>query len=340
MKKSSNLDESSILIVDGTNLFIRSFAAYPTMNDSDIHIGGFYGFLNTLIDNIRLFNSSKVIVCFDGDNSSSRRKSKYPEYKANRKASAKLNRFITHSPEQEAELIKKQMELLQYYLSKLPIHMIQISGAEADDVIAFICTKYYDNKKTRKIILSSDKDFLQLVSEDIYVVSTVKQKNQYPIYTPKKVYQKYEVYPNNFLLMRCFEGDVSDNISGVSGIGRKTILKHSPLLSSKDKIEFSDILEEVNKKLKEKPKSKQLKSIVESEDILVRNYDLMQLSDSYIPFDSLDTIYNVLDSKLEKPDLKELRKLARTHGLVRCIQRLQRCDFVTFIRPIFSRIKY
>jgi 5'-3' exonuclease len=332
-------EDNSVLVVDGTNLFIRSFAAYPTVNDQNVHIGGFFGFLDTLVTNVKLFNVSRVVVCFDGDNSSSRRKKKFPEYKANRSASTKLNRFIPQNAEEEAKLIEKQMELLQYYLSEFPVHMLQVSGAEADDVIAYICLKYFD-KETKKIILSSDKDFLQLVRGDIYVVSTVKQNGKYPLYTPKKVVEKYGVHPNNFLLMRCFEGDTSDNIPGVSGIGLKTLIKQTPSITSKDKIMFDDLLQEANIKLESKPKSKQLKSIVESKEIIERNYDLMQLSDSYIPFGSLDTIYNVLDESLQKPDFYKIRTMAKKHGLALCIHKARRCDFITFIKPIFSRLKY
>lgn len=329
--------EGSVLLVDGTNLFIRSFCSYPTLNDCEIHIGGFFGFLDTLVRVVRDMAVKEICICFDGDNSSSRRKKLYPEYKSNRKASSKLNRFIPHTAEEEAELLENQMELLLYYLNKLPIKLFQISYVEADDVISYLYRNYYE-EENKVLILSSDKDFMQLLNnKNIKLISTVKRKGVYPIMGSEDVIHKYGVHPNNMVLARSFEGDLSDNIEGVKGIGMKTLVKYFPELGSEDEHGIKYIIEKAQRLLEEKKKSKQLCSIIESEDIIERNVELMSLkSDDLMTTNSLISIDSIMSDFNSKPDFKEIRTMARNHGLVRCIRNITKVDLIEYLRPIFS----
>lgn len=336
MSDFDSSDKGSVLIVDGTNLFIRSFTAYPTINDNGVHIGGFFGFLDTLVRMVQKFNCKGICICFDGDNSSSRRKRLHPEYKANRKATTKLNRNIPHTPEQEKELLQEQMELLTYYLNKMPVKLFQLSGVEADDVISYLVTNYY-NEEEDVIILSSDKDFMQLLDNDnLKLVSPIKSKGIYPTYTKKEVIIKYGVHPSNMVLARSFEGDTSDNIKGVSGIGIKTLVKYFPELSEDSKYDVDYITNKASQLLENK-KSKQLQNIVESKEIIDMNTQLMDLRrSSNFSITAIEAIDSIMSTKKEKPDFKQLRGMVRNHGLNMCIITARRVDFIELLRPIFS----
>lgn len=326
-----------VMIVDGTNLFIRSFSSYPTMNDHDVHIGGFFGFLDTLVRNITLYGVSEVCVSFDGDNTSSRRKEIYPEYKGNRKATTKLNRVIPHTVEQEQELLKEQMNLLIYYLNKMPVKLFQLTGVESDDVISYLIRNYY--WKNRKVfILSSDKDFMQLLHNDnVFLISPVKRGGKYPVYNSSKVVEQYGVHPINMLLARSFEGDLSDNIKGVDKIGIKTLLKYFPELGEGEEVSVDYIIEKAGKLLEEKKKSKQLLNIVQSRDVVELNQTLMNLqTDSHFSIRNIEAIDSIMNDYKEKPDFKKIRSMLRNHGLQFCFIKNRRLDFIQFTKPIFS----
>ena len=105
------------------------------------------------------------------------------------------------------------------YLEHLPLTILSIDGIGVDDTIGYIFKQVLKDSKID--IMSTDKDFLQLVDDRIKVRATHKEKR----YDVENFEEEYGIRPNNYLLLRMFEGDRSDNISGVKGIGKKTLLK-------------------------------------------------------------------------------------------------------------------
>ena len=250
------------------NTFIRCYAASPVLNDDGEHIGGISGFLLSIGHAIKAINPTRVIIVFDGKNGTARRKEIFPEYKAHRNFKVRLNRAETVD-KQDNQL--HQLIRLTEYLSALPISIIIQDNTEADDVIAYIANDHFVDSHC--FIMSSDKDFLQLITESIHVWSPTKKK----LYYSDDVFEEFGVYPQNFALYKAIIGDASDNIPGVDGIGAKTLLKRFEIISQQDKLSVDQFMEYVDGL---EDKTKTLQVMKASKEVLERNMKLVQLSES------------------------------------------------------------
>jgi 5'-3' exonuclease len=268
-----NTDKNSrILLVDGTNNFIRCWIATPTLNDHGEHVGGISGFLLSIGYAIKLFRPTRVIIVFDGQGGSKRRKDLYPEYKSQRSTPKRINRAYEDmsDPEMEHKAIIEQMSTLIGFLKYLPVSVIAIDYIEADDAIGYISTQMF--KESKITIMSGDKDFLQLVNERVSIWSPIKKK----AYGISDIISEYGVHPTNFVYYRILEGDKSDNIPGVGGIQLATAKKIFPMLAESTETSVARILELAKDRINER---KAFANIVENADIVSRNYMLMQLKD-------------------------------------------------------------
>jgi DNA polymerase-1 len=272
LQKTTNSD---ILIVDGLNTFIRSFMAVPSMNDDGMHTGGIAGFLKSVGYAIKLLNPTRVIVVFDGNGGSQKRRKIYPEYKKGRKTRIKFNRTYDEMSNSDIEQKNLKMELLRLvnYLEVLPITVMAIDNIEADDTIAYLAEQTF--KDSNVTIMSSDKDFLQLASDKIKIWSPTKKK----IFGCKEIVDEYGITCNNFIFYRSMEGDDSDNIPGINGAGLKTILKCFPFLADERQTSLQEIY---NYAENNKSKYKLYEKVLSEKLTLERNYELMQLKDTQI----------------------------------------------------------
>jgi len=231
--------QDSVLILDGLNTFLRAFTMINHINPEGHHIGGLTGFLKSLGYAIKTIDPTKVIIVFDGIGGSNSKKNLYPDYKANRGGSRMTNYAIFCNKEDEKEAINNQMSRLIEYLQYLPVSMICIDGIEADDVIGYLVGKFEKFKSTREItIMSSDQDFIQLVSNKTKVYSPTKKK----IYTPAEVLDEYKVYPHNYGLYKVFMGDKGDNIPKVKGFGEEKLFKILPSIREEAPLTLSESL--------------------------------------------------------------------------------------------------
>jgi 5'-3' exonuclease len=265
-----------VLIIDGLNTFIRAFAVNPSINDDGLHIGGMIGFLRSIRYTCDILKPSRCIIVFDGKNGSKRRSKIYPEYKATRKVKKRLNRNVDWgtAPADEEESMKQQMGRLIEYLEQLPLTLVCIDGIEADDTIAYISQQVLPKSDT--FIMSTDKDFLQLVDERVKVWSPTKKK----LYTKQEILEEYGIPSKNILTYRILDGDKSDNITGIRGAGIKSIIKYCPQITTDRKFDVMDLLDFVNNS---DSKIKLLENIKNSSKLVKRNYLLMQLSKVDIP---------------------------------------------------------
>ena len=255
-----------VLIVDGLNLYLRAFAVNGALNDNGVPVGGLTGFLRSLAYSIREVNPTRVIVVYDGQGGSQRRRKILPDYKANRKPGKRITRWDAFKDaREEKDAMKIQFSRLIEYLDFLPVNVISIDRIEADDTIAYIAHTLLDEDVT---ILSADQDFLQLVNERITVWSPTKKK----FYTPRMVMDDYGVPAHNFLMYKVLMGDKSDNIEGVKGLGPKKLPKIVPDLLTQTTLDLDFILEHAGKG--EEPMHKK---ISESETQLRLNEELMDL---------------------------------------------------------------
>jgi 5'-3' exonuclease len=267
IKKEKNSD---ILVVDGTNNFIRCWTIVPTLSDNGDHVGGVSGFLSSLGYAIKLLRPTRVIIVFDGKGGSERRRKLYPQYKEGRVVTKRLNRAYEEMSDSETEQksVVEQMGKLVSFLQDLPVSIISIDYIEADDAIAYIATQMY--KESNITIMSGDKDFMQLVNNRVQIWSPIKKK----IYGVADVINEYGVHPTNFIYYRVLEGDSSDNIDGVKGIGLKTAIKIFPMLTEAEETSIDKILLRAKDCINEK---KAYASVAENSEIVHRNYTLMQL---------------------------------------------------------------
>ena len=157
-------------------------------------------------------------------------------------------------------------------MEHLPITVISADGVEADDVIGYLTnTTLKDSKCT---IMSTDKDFLQLVSDRVQLYSPTKKIT----YNEELVKKEFGIYPQNMLTCRTVEGDKSDRIAGVKGVGIKSMIKEFPILSENEKFDVKMLIDSANSK------STRISNIIKDNELIVkRNYILMQLQDPDMP---------------------------------------------------------
>ena len=264
---------SKVLIVDSLNTFLRSFVAIHHMNTQGNHIGGLTGFLKSIGSVIRHVEPTRVILVFDGVGGSTNKRYLYPEYKANRHITKISNWDAFDNQEEESEAITNQIVRLVEYLKYLPVDLVSIDKIEADDSIGYLTSKLPE----KVVILSSDQDYLQLVSNRVSVFSPIKKK----IYYPQEVKDEYGIPPQNFLTHKVLVGDKGDNIPGVRGIAIKTLLKMYPELKEEKLITLKEVLDKAQTKVGKKEAKYQ--DIYNYRHQLNINEKLMNLIEPNIP---------------------------------------------------------
>jgi 5'-3' exonuclease len=276
-----------ILVIDALNTFIRSFTMINMMNPQGAHVGGMVGFLKSLGFLTRTFNPTRVVIVFDGPGSSAARKNINSDYKANRDITRITNWEIFDKKDDEYASMSAQIERLVEYLQMLPVDMISMPKVEADDVIAYIGQQFGDNNKVT--IVSSDKDFLQIVDENVEVYSPIKKK----IYGPAQVKEEVGVLAENYLVMKSLLGDNSDNLPGVKGLGPKGIFKHFPDLIDKPGTDLEYVFEICEAGVE---KTKIFQKILTNYDRVWQNHDLMNLMEPRLSDTQKVLILDMMDN--------------------------------------------
>jgi 5'-3' exonuclease len=284
---------SRVLVIDSMNMFIRGFSVLNYLNENGHHVGGLVGYLRSLGYCIKLINPTRVILVFDGVGSTINKKYLYPEYKGTRNITKITNWEIFESKHDEKESMNNQMIRLIQYLQNLPVSLISIDKIEADDSIAYITKKLYNEYTDSNItIVSSDNDFLQLLNDRTTVYSPIKKK----FYYPDNFFNEYGMIPENYVLMKTITGDKSDNLPGVRGIQDKKLFKLYPFLKETNQYTINDIYKYSNDNI---DKNKLYQTVLERKHQIDVNHTLMNLIDLNIPMNAV----NELDECLSlKPD--------------------------------------
>ena len=278
-----------ILMIDGLNLFFRNFAMMNMVNPDGIHIGGLGGFFRSLGAEIRRVNPTQVYVIFDGAGSSNNRKNLLPEYKSGRDLQRITNWDAFDNLEDEHDAKVDQMVRIIQYLKTLPVKTLSIPKVEADDVIAYLSNVIPKDPKDKVFIVSSDKDFLQLINKNVIVYRPMEKE----FYTEETVVEKFKMSPTNFILYKTLMGDNSDKVAGVKGLGPKKLYKLFPELSEKD-MTLDDIYNICESKFKE---NVIYARIIQGIDALERNYKIMDLSNPMIDKNDENYLNEVVKSK-------------------------------------------
>ena len=278
-----------ILIIDAMNTLIRSFSLLKAMNPSGTHVGGLVGFLRSLGYVTRIFDPTRVIVVWDGKGGSGNRKNIDPNYKAQR-ATARITHWgLYDTREEEQEALIGQLYRTQDYLECLPIHQMGLEKLEADDIIAYLANRA-SNAGKKVTIVSSDKDFLQLVNGNIEVYAPVKKKT----FTKDNIFEELKVLPVNYNIVKALLGDNSDNLLGVKGLGIKTIVSEFPKLLT----EVSD-LDYVFKTAEEKLEGKKIfAKIIHNWDRVETNFKLMDLHETTLDEKEIEYVESIMKENI------------------------------------------
>jgi DNA polymerase-1 len=296
-----------ILIIDAMNAFIRNYVMNPSLSADGSPIGGTKGFLMSLQKMAREIKPDNIIVVWDGGGGSKKRQAIAKEYKEGRKP-LKLNRaYSGMSSLEESQNRYDQMKKTIEYLNHMPITQLMIEDIEADDVIAYIC-QMQSLKGKIKVIVSMDKDFIQLCDDETMIYQPV-QKN---FLNKKRIIEKFGIHPNNFALARAIDGDKSDNLAGIKGAGLKTIAKKFDFLSE----EKSYTLDELFKYCKTIDSNIKLyKNILSEKKKVTLNYKLMQLYVPVISVKSSKHIRTTIETFKPSFNRTEIIKMMTTDGI-------------------------
>jgi DNA polymerase-1 len=217
------MNNNALYLIDSYALIYRSYFAFisrPLRNKDGKNISALFGFSRTLISLLEGGETRFLAAAFDSHTATFRHKL-FPQYKAQR--------------QKAPDDLHAQVPLVETFLNALKIPLLKVDGFEADDIIATLAKKCRDEGRPC-YILSSDKDLLQLVDDNIFQLrpskpgSVSKQrdlhgKRRYEIMGKDEVYAEWGVFPEQILDLLSLTGDVSDNVPGVNGIGGKTAVK-------------------------------------------------------------------------------------------------------------------
>ena len=256
-----------ILLVDAYGVFVRHYQANPSISTQGYHIGGVVGFLRTLQWTIRKHFVSKVYVVWEGGGSPFRR-SLFSEYK-NKRRPLRMNQFFEQEIDDSYASRNRQIRNILNLVNSIPICQVYVPDCEADDVIAYL-GKYIHPDAT-KIILSSDRDFYQLLDSNTTICTVSRKK----MVSDTDVLEDFSISAQNFCLARAIIGDRSDGIDGVKGAGFKTVAKRFPFLAEERDV----LIDEVINFCRDQgdSKIKLYNRVLEAENLITRNWKLMYL---------------------------------------------------------------
>ena len=205
-------DTPTLMLLDGNSLAFRAFYALPAENfktQSGLTTNAVYGFTAMLINLLRDEQPTHIAAAFDVSRQTFR-KDKYPEYKEGRSA----------TPDE----FRGQIDITKEVLGALGITVLAEPGFEADDIIATLATQA-EQEGYRVLVVTGDRDSLQLVSNQVTVLYPRKGVSELTRFTPDAVVEKYGLTPQQYPDFAALRGDPSDNLPGIPGVGEKTATK-------------------------------------------------------------------------------------------------------------------
>ena len=288
--------QNRLILIDGSAYIFRAYYGLPPMNRADgTPINAVFGFTNMLVKLIEDYRDDKMIVIFDAARENFRN-TIFKEYKANR----------GETPE---DLIP-QFEIIRQCVDAFNIPQLEIEGYEADDIIATYC-KLAEKQKIDSIIVSSDKDLMQLVTKKITMLDPMKNKK----IGIDQVIEKFGLPPEKVIQIQALTGDKVDNIPGAPGIGPKTALQ---LIE-----EFGDV-HKLIKNANQISQEKRRNIILDHEQDILLSLELVKLKDDIkLPID-INKIHTY--SSIDKND--NLSNFLSNQGFKSIAERLKNNSFI------------
>ena len=296
------MDRKKLMIIDGSSLLHRAFYALPLLTTKEgIYTNGVYGFLTMLYRIKEEYNPDYLCVAFDKKGPTFRHK-EYKDYKGTRQS----------TPSELAQ----QFPMIREILGAMNIVTLELSEYEADD-IAGTLAKSGEEAGLDTILVTGDKDYLQLATDHTQVLITKKGISELDIYDKNKIVEEFGIEPVQFIDLKGLMGDKSDNIPGVPGIGEKTGLKLLIEYGDMDNV-YKNIDNISGKKLKENLIenqalayiSKRLGEIITNvpldvtiDDLIVNESDWKKLVKFYEDYEFKSLLNKIPDEFLEKDEV-------------------------------------
>ena len=288
--------QNRLILIDGSAYIFRAYYGLPPMNRPDgIPINAVFGFTNMLVKLIEDYREDKMIVVFDAARENFRN-AIFKDYKSNR----------GETPE---ELIP-QFEIIRECVDAFNIPQIEIEGFEADDIIASYC-QLAEKQKIETIIVSSDKDLMQLVNKNVTMLDPMKNKS----IGIDQVIEKFGLPPEKVIQIQALTGDKVDNIPGAPGIGPKTALQ---LIK-----EFGSVQSLIKNTIKI-PQEKRRNIILNNKDDILISLELVKLKkdiDLTLKINDIHT-YSSIDKN------ENLSKFLSNQGFKSIAERLKNNSFI------------
>ena len=268
-------ENKKLYVIDGSSYIYRAYFGMPMLSNSKgLPTNAVYGFLKMIKNTLNIYKPKHVFIAMDSKTPTFR-KEKYPQYKANR--------------EETPQELKVQLPYIEKLIEVLRIPKLRVDGVEADDIIATLTKKAVLNG-FEVVIISGDKDLMQLVSANTVMIDTLKNKT----YGIEGVVEKLGVRPELVRDYLAITGDTSDNIPGVRGIGPKGATTLLNEYGSLDKI-YEKIDTVKNKKHHE--------ALVRSKQEALLSKELVTLKED------VDMDFSVAGLELNEPDTEKLFSL-------------------------------
>ncbi len=276
-----------LTLIDGSGFIFRAYYAMPNLtNPQGVPVGAVYGFVNMMQKLLRDAQNNEfedyIAVIFDAGRFTFRNEI-YDQYKANR--------------DEAPEDLKPQFALVRDATAALNLPAIQLAGVEADDLIATYAKVAKEQGIDEVIVVSSDKDLMQLVDDKagIHMFDAMKSR----VINEAKVEEKFGVLPHKVKDVLALMGDSSDNVPGVPGIGPKTaaqLIQH-----------FGDLESLLNRAEEEVPQKKRKESLIEYADDARLSYTLVTLKDDCeLPVPLADCIEKPMEEEKLRGFLQEM----------------------------------
>ena len=281
-----------LFLIDGMSL---AFRAYHAMNETRLTnknnepTGAVYGFVNIITSFLEKEKPENIAVAFDCRQPTFRHKI-FEQYKANRK--------------EFPEDLAVQLPYIKNFLEFLGIPCIEKPGFEADDIIGTLAANA-SNNEVEVYCVTSDKDFFQLLNENVFILRNKKSSSELEVISKNDVKEKFGVEAHQVVDYLALIGDASDNVPGVKGIGEKTAI---PLIE-----QFNDI-ETIYNKIDEIEKERTKKLLLESKDLAFLSKELVtiktdvELGFEYNSLIKQETSFDELDELFQHLGFKHLRE--------------------------------
>lgn len=311
--------KKKLFILDVSGFIFRAYHALPYMSSPQGEAThALYGFIRSVLKLYKDFSPEYIVAVFDGPDNKKSRKEIYEDYKANR----------TTIVEDLGEQFVRTKEFLKY----LGISYLELPGVEADDTMGSL-SFWAKEHGFISYLCTSDKDFCQLVQEDVFVLNPWKENL---LIDAKKVEEIYEIPPHLMIDLLAMMGDSSDNIPGLPGIGPKTAVKILQEFGSLDAVlahpeKLTGKKREIFEKEKEKAiLSKKLATIqtdldlnIEPSFLLQKELDISALNQFYLDlgfFSLIKEMQNLIPQKEEVVDYKLINSQKELEDLIELLK--------------------